>query len=408
MPNIILMTSVIGGGHVFRDMAIAAELKKLLPSDYEIIFASGGNAYEMIKEEKVHVEQIPALRIPENHGSVNFFKFYFAILWSEFLQLLHLRRMINKYRPCLIILDEFFFLTDYCRFRKTPVIFICDFLGIPRCSILRNPLRWIMEKFFDWLITHWQARRADRYIFVGDIDLVPREDWRKRAHELGIMMVEPITKLQYTPLPTRQQARAKLGLKNSEKVVTVSIGCAGVGEYLLMAANAAAPLLAELIPELRMEIICGKGIDSSHLRQNADSRVHIHDYVRNFQEFIAASDVVLLQSGLTATIECIMAEVPMIVVPLANHWEQVNVARYLVEKFDVRRINTDGISPKTLSDALFELLDRPDPPKSPFHGDGHVLAARAIIEVLKMKSPQLADILSRGIKKEFVKSDFGN
>jgi hypothetical protein len=367
-------------------MAIAAELKKILPSDHEIIFASGGNAYEMIKEEKVRVEQIPALRIPENHGKVNFFKFYFAILWSEFLQLLHLRRMINEYRPSLIILDEFFFLTDYCRFRKMPVIFICDFLGIPRCSFLRNPLRWFMEKFFDWLITHWQARRADRYIFVGDIDQVPSKDWRQRARELGIVMVEPITKLQYTPVPPRREARAKLGFNSSEKVVTVSIGCAGVGEYLLKAANAAAPLLAEKVPELRMEIICGKGIDSGHLARIADSHAKIHDYVRNFHEFIAASDAALLQSGLTATLECIMAEVPMIVVPLANHWEQVNVARYLVDRFDVRRIDVDQISPKTLSDALFELLDRPDPPESPFRGDGHVMAARAITEVINTES----------------------
>ena len=383
MPNIIIMTSVIGGGHVFRDMAIAEELKKILPSDYEIIFASGGNAYEMIKEEGVRVEEIPALRVPAHHGTVNFFKFYFAALWSEFLQLFHLRRMINEYQPSLIVLDEFFFITDYCRFRKIPVIFMCDFLGIPRCSIFRNPLRWLMEKSFDLELTHWQARRADQWIFVGDIDLVPREDWRTRADELGILIVEPITKLQYTPLPARKEARENLGFEDCEKVVMVSVGCAGVGEYLLNAANAAAPLLAEKVPELRMELVCGKGIDSGPLRRIADPHVRIHDYVRNHHEFIAASDAALLQSGLTTTFECLMAEVPMVVVPLAGHWEQANVARYVTEKFKIEKIDADQISPEILSHAIFELLTSSDPPKSPFRGDGHVVAAKAIVDVLK-------------------------
>ena len=42
MPNILIMTSIFGGGHVFRDVAIDEELKKILPPDFEIIFALGG------------------------------------------------------------------------------------------------------------------------------------------------------------------------------------------------------------------------------------------------------------------------------------------------------------------------------------------------------------------------------
>jgi hypothetical protein len=73
---------------MFRDLAIAQELKKILPSRYEIIFASGGNAYEMLQKEGVQVEKISALDFPVHLGTANFFKFYFVMLWSEFLQLL--------------------------------------------------------------------------------------------------------------------------------------------------------------------------------------------------------------------------------------------------------------------------------------------------------------------------------
>jgi len=386
MPKILIMTSVVGGGHVFRDLAIAQELKKILPSRYEIIFASGGNACEMLQEEGVQVEKISALDFPVHLGTANFFKFYFVMLWSEFFQIFDLRRLINKHRPALVILDEYFFLTDYCRLRGILTVFICDFVGIPHCSFFSNPARSLMERFFDFLLTHWLTRRAHRWIFTGDIDHVPREDWRIRARNVGIMTVEPITKHQYTPPPARDEARKMLGFYENERVVTVTVGCTGAGEYLLKAANEAAPLLMNKVPGLRMELICGKGIDSGPLRRTAKPGVRVHDYVRNFQEYIAASDAAVLQSGLTSTIECLMIGVPMVVVPLANHWEQANTARYVSEKFGIKSIAADQVTAEVLADAMLEILNQSSKPKSHFRGDGHIVAAQAIAEVLGAKT----------------------
>jgi UDP-N-acetylglucosamine:LPS N-acetylglucosamine transferase len=386
MPKILIMTSVVGGGHVFRDLAIAQELKKKLPSRYEIIFASGGNAYEMLQEEGVQVEKISALDFPVHLGTADFFKFYFVMLWSEFLQIFDLRRLINKHRPSLVILDEYFFLTDYCRLRGIPAVFICDFVGIPHCSFFSNPPRSLMERFFDFLLTHWLSRRAHRWIFTGDIDHIPREDWRIRTRKVGIMTVEPITKLQYTPPPTRYEARKKLGFGDDERVVTVTVGCTGAGEYLLKAANEAMPLLTNKVPGLRMELICGKGIDSGPLRRIARSGVHIHDYARNFQEYIAASNAAVLQCGLTSTTECLMLGVPIVVVPLANHWEQANTARYVSEKFGVKKIIADQLTSEVLADSILEILNQPIKLKSPFRGDGHIATAQTIAEVLGEKT----------------------
>ena len=380
------MTSVVGGGHVFRDLAIAQELKKILPSHYEIIFASGGNAYDMLQEEGVQVEKIAALDFPVHLGTANFFKFYFLMLWSEFLEIFDLRRLINTHRPALVILDEYFFLTDYCRLRGIPAVFICDFVGIPHCSFFSNPPRSLMERSFDFLLTHWLPRRAHRWIFTGDLDHIPREDWRIRARNVGIMTVEPITKLQYTPPPTRYEARKKLGFGDNERVVTVTVGCTGAGEYLLKAANEAMPLLTNKVPGLRMELICGKGIDSEALRRTVGPSVHVHDYVRNFQEYIAASDAAVLQCGLTSTTECLMLGVPIAVVPLANHWEQANTARYVSEKFGVKKIAADQLTAEVLADAMLGILDQLKRPRSPFLGNGHIAAARAIAEVLGVKT----------------------
>ena len=281
MSYILILTSVVGGGHVFRDLAIAQELKKILPARYEMVFASGGNAYEMLREEGIPAERISAMDFPAHLGTADIFRFYLEMLWSEYHQILDLRRLIKKYRPALVVLDEYFFLVDYCRLRRLPVVFMSDFVGLPHCSFFRNPVRSILERVFDFLLAHWMPRRADRWIFTGDSEHIPREDWRVRARDVGIVTVEPITKLQYTPPPTRKEARQKLGFGDNDRVVIVTVGCSGAGEYLLQAANKAMSLLREGVPGLRMELICGKGIDSGELRRTAWPGVHVHDYIRN-------------------------------------------------------------------------------------------------------------------------------
>jgi hypothetical protein len=54
---------------------------------------------------------------------------------------------------------------------------------------------------------------------------------------------------------------------------------------------------------MRMEIVCGKGVDSAPLRLAARLGIHIHDYVRNSEKSLAASDAVVPHCGLTSTTE---------------------------------------------------------------------------------------------------------
>jgi UDP-N-acetylglucosamine:LPS N-acetylglucosamine transferase len=81
-----------------------------------------------------------------------------------------------------------------------------------------------------------------------------------------------------------------------------------------------------------------------------------------------------------------MLGVPIVVVPLANHWEQANTARYVSEKFGVKRIEADQATKEILADAILELLNHPSQHKSRFRGDGHIAAARTIAAVLGEKT----------------------
>jgi UDP-N-acetylglucosamine:LPS N-acetylglucosamine transferase len=379
--HVLFFTSCIGGGHVFRDLAIGKELQRSLPPDYRIAFASGGSAYRMIEAEGVPVEEIAGMPFPAHLGTVDFLKVYFAVLLSELKQLFDLRRLVKKYRPELVVLDEYFFLADYCRWKGIPVVFMCDFVGVPQERFVRGPLRALLERFFDWWLSAWLPSRTDHWIYIGAPELIPSASWRDRARRRGIDFVEPITKLQYTAPPSRDDARRRLGMDADDTVVTVSVGCTEVGGYLLAAANQASEILRRSFPKLRMDLVCGMGIDPGELARDAKPGVRVHGYVRNLEELLSASDAAVAQCGLTTTTECLMIGVPTLLVPLAHHWEQQNTARYAAEVAGYESLSADTVSAEKLAEKLADLLRRGKRPDAPYKGDGHVRAARLIADV---------------------------
>jgi UDP-N-acetylglucosamine:LPS N-acetylglucosamine transferase len=382
MPNILILSCVVGGGHVFRDIAITSELKKIIPPEYNFIFATGGHAYQMFKDEGIEVEKIEGVEFPTNLGTIDFMKFYFTLMRSELIQLFQLRKLVNKYQPEIILLDEFYFLTDYCKFRKIPVVFMCDFIGIPKSSFLKTPFRFGLETFFDWFLASYLPKRADRWIYIGDPDHIPREEWLSRLSGNGITPVEPITKVQYSETPSRELARKELGFGNEEFVVTVTVGCSGTGAYILNAVNEAALSLQKSISNLKVELICGYGITPEKIGFLPGKNVSIHGYVKNIEYFYAASDLMIIQSGITTATECLMIGAPMIVIPITNHWEQEHTASYLKKKAGTTIINGKDVSANVIADAILKQSQKNHKKASYFKGDGHKAAAKAISELL--------------------------
>jgi UDP-N-acetylglucosamine:LPS N-acetylglucosamine transferase len=393
--TILILTSCIGGGHVFRDLAIGKELKRLHP-EHDIVFASGGAAYKMLAAEGGTVEEIAGMSFPAHLGTASFFRLYMEVLWSEWKQFFDLRRLIAKHKPALVVLDEYFFLADYCIAKGIPVVFMSDFVGVPQLPFFQSPARALLEKFFDWWIARWLPRRVDEWVFIGDSRHIPTQEWRDRAQAEGIAFVEPITKVQYTSPPSRDEARAKLGIARDAKVVTVAVGCTEVGGYLLDAANQAAAILREKTPDLQLEIVCGMSIPPDELAAKAGPGVRVHGYVRNFEEFLSASDAAVVQCGLTTTTECLMVGVPTIVVPLANHWEQANTARFLKEIGACESIQATEITPERLADAIAGLIQEGRSAQATYRGDGHVRAAQVIHDVLGRRSSAVRGDLTVG------------
>ena len=110
--------------------------------------------------------------------------------------------------------------------------------------------------------------------------------------------------------------------------------------------------------------------------------MRVHGYVRNLEELLAASDAVVAQCGLTTTTECLMIGVPTLLVPLANHWEQQNTARYAAEVAGCESLSADRVTAATLAEKIGDLLQKGRRPTTAFRGDGHVRAAQLIAGAL--------------------------
>ena len=80
------------------------------------------------------------------------------------------------------------------------------------------------------------------------------------------------------------------------------------------------PLAREQVPDLRMVVVAGPRIDPASLPR-ADG-LEVHGYVHDLYRHLAACDVAVVQGGLTTTMELVAARRPFVYLPLAHHFEQ--------------------------------------------------------------------------------------
>src|SRR5207302_2845002 len=86
-----------------------------------------------------------------------------------------------------------------------------------------------------------------------------------------------------------------------ERVCIVTVGGSGVGGDLLRRVIAAFPEAKRLVPELRMVVVAGPRIDPATLpaADGLEVRAYVHDLYRH----LAASDLAVVQGGLTTSME---------------------------------------------------------------------------------------------------------
>ncbi len=395
----LFVSSPIGLGHARRDIAIARELRKLVPDlqiDWlaqhpvtRVLEAEGETihpASRHLANESAHIESesdehdlhcFQALRRMDEILVSNFMVFH---------------DVMRERRYDLAIGDEAwevdYFLHEHPGEKRAPYVWLTDFVGMLPMPEGGDHEAFLTADANEEMIRHIEKHPQvrDRAIFVGNPeDIVPQRfgprlpwirEWTSRHYEFAGY----VTGFDPAELGPRDQLRHELGYRNGEKVCIVTVGGSGVGRALLERVIAAHPAARRLEPALRTIVVAGPRIDPDSLPKAAG--LEIVPYVHQLYRHLAACDLALVQGGLTTAMELTAAQRPFLYFPLKNHFEQNLHVRHRLDNYGAGRcMDYDASTAEEIADAIAAEVVRPVRYRS-VETDGARRAAERIADLL--------------------------
>ncbi len=397
--KILWLSSPIGLGHIQRDLAIARRLRERHP-DVTVDFLAAAPADRVVRHwgERLH----PATALLQNETAhfegwaADHELHAFNALWDmdEIMtaNFMTFADVVERERYDLWVGDEGwdldYFLHENPDMKRAPYVFLTDFIGVLPMREDRSSTEFIRcweknAENIDHLRLHPDVR--DRSILVGEADDVLDRDFGPDLPNMRQWAREHFRFSGYTyhfdPSTVRDRAalRRRLGYREDERVILVSVGGTRVGRGLLEKCAQAFSQIAAQVPETRMVLVAGP---RAELGPSPHPRVEIRSFVPDLFEHHAAADLAIGQGGLTTTMELAAVRTPFLYFPLRQHFEQqLHVARRLDRLGAGVRLDYDRTSSEALGASILEHLGKP------VHGaaiphDGTDRAAALIEELL--------------------------
>ncbi len=287
----LYLSSPIGLGHARRDLAIAAELRRLEP-DLEIEWLAQEPVTAVLEAagETVH----PASRflasesghIASEASGHDLHCFQALRRMDEILvaNFMIFQEVVEEGTYDLIIGDEAWDVDYYWHenpeLKRGAHAWLTDFVGFLPMPAGGDHEAFLTADYNAEMIEHIARfpRIRDRAVFVGNPgDIVPDafgpdlpkiRDWTEDHFDFSGYITGFVP-----PTPAEaEELRHELGFGPDEKVCVVTVGGSGVGRALLERAIEAFPLAQEAVPELRMIAVAGPRIDPDACRHIPASR----------------------------------------------------------------------------------------------------------------------------------------
>ncbi len=399
MKRVLFVSSPIGLGHAMRDVAIARELRELVPGvqiDWlaqqpvtRVLEAEGERihpASNHLASESAHIEAesaehdlhcFQALREMDEILVANFMVFHEVAAETDY---------------DLWIADEGWdidhFLHEHPELKRANYAWLTDFVGyLPmpdggdgEAALTADYNAEMVEHVAD----HPQVR--DRAIFVGSPDdcvdallgpgLPTIRDWTEEHFDFAGY----VTGFDPADLGDRGQLREQLGYHPDERVCLVTVGGTGVGESLLRKVIDSYPEAKSAVPDLRMVVVTGPRIDPASLPSHAG--LEVRPYVHQLYRHLAACDLAVAQGGLTTTMELTANKRPFLYFPLEHHFEQNFHVRHRLERYGAgQRMDYGEATPGSIAAAITVEIGR-DVDYRDVETDGARNAAKLLAEML--------------------------
>jgi pimeloyl-ACP methyl ester carboxylesterase/predicted glycosyltransferase len=395
----LYVSSPIGLGHAWRDVAIARQLRELEP-ELEIDWLAQDPVTRVLEEsgERIH----PASRLLANESrhiaaesseqELNVFQ-----AWRRMDEILLANFMVfhdlaTEVPYDLWIGDEAweldYYLHENPELKTAAYCFLTDFVGwlpMPEGGAEEACLTADYNAEMIEQIARF-PRVRDRAIFVGSAaDIVPH-DFGDGLPRIRPWVEEHFDFAGYVLAPDagepedRTALRAELGYAADERVCLVTVGGSGVGGGLLRRVIQAFPEARRLVPGLRMVVVCGPRIEPDSLPTREG--VELVSYVHRLSRHLAACDVAVVQGGLTTCMELAAARRPFLYFPLRRHFEQNIHVRHRLERYGAgRAMDYETATPESIAEAIVTALrDAAEP--TAVERDGAARTARLIAELL--------------------------
>jgi pimeloyl-ACP methyl ester carboxylesterase/predicted glycosyltransferase len=396
----LYISSPIGLGHAQRDVAIAKELRRLVP-DLEIDWLAQHPVTKVLEGEgeRIHPASLE-LANESNHiesesaeHDLHCFQAWRRmdeILLANFMVF---HDLVQEEQYDLWIGDEAweldYYLHENPEQKRAAYVWLTDFVGWLPMPDGGERESFLTADYNAEMIEHIARfpRLRDRAIFVGNADdVVPESfggdlplirDWTEQHYDFAGY----VSGFDPEALADRERLRAELGYGPGEQVCIVTVGGSGVGGHLLRRVIEAFPAAKELVPALRMVVVAGPRIDPASLPQAEG--LEVRSYVHNLYRHLAACDLAVVQGGLTTAMELTANRRPFLYFPLRHHFEQNFHVRHRLERYRAGRcMDFDESTPESIATAIAEEIGR-DVDYEPVETDGAARAAARIAEVLQ-------------------------
>jgi pimeloyl-ACP methyl ester carboxylesterase len=374
----LYVSSPIGLGHARRDVAIAQELRKLVP-DLEIEWLAQDPVTRVLRAhgEAIHPASdqlaLESRHIELESGAHRLHVFEAwrrmdEILFSNFMVFLD---AVRERDYDLWIGDEAWEVDHYLHenpeLKHAAYAWLTDFVGwLPMPNLGERDVA-LTADYNAEMIEHVERFpwMRDRAIFIGrPRDVVPgtfgpglpnMREWTERHYRFTggyILGLDPQAGVD------RAELRRRFGFEDGETVCIASVGGAGVGSELLGRLMQAYPAARRRLPRFRMIAVAGPRIDMATLPDVPG--VEVRGFVPDLNQQLSACDVALVQGGLSTTMELTAARTPFAYFPLRDHCEQNFHVRRRLDQYGAGTcMDFDEATPDRLAAVLESLVSGP-------------------------------------------------
>jgi pimeloyl-ACP methyl ester carboxylesterase/predicted glycosyltransferase len=368
----LFVSSPIGLGHAQRDVAIARELRELVP-DVQIDWLAQDPVTKVLEAEGESIH--PASRFLANESGhiesesaehdLHCFQAWRRmdeILLNNFMVF---HDVIAEQDYDLWVGDEAweldYYLHENPEQKRAAYVWLTDFVGWLPMPDGGERERFLTADYNAEMIEHIGRfpRIRDRAIFVGNRDDIVPDDFGPNLPSIRQWTEDHyafsgyISGFDARDFHDRDAIRADFGYASDEKVCIVTVGGSGVGEHLLRRVAGSIPRAIQSLPELRVILVAGPRIDPDSLPRVEG--LEVRPYVHNLYRHLAVCDLAVVQGGLTTSMELTASNRPFLYFPLRHHFEQNFHVRHRLARYRAgRRMDFDQSTPETIAEAIVE------------------------------------------------------